>query len=224
MITSRSNRFKIAGRDALAPLGHDTECQVHDLFDPLTSQRGGEDDRRPWHELEGFLSLLDELAHRLVVLLDQVPLVDDEHDPFLGFSDVSGHMLILRRERLGRIQHQNGDVAALDRSEERSTLNFSMPRSMRPRRRIPAVSINRSRCPAQVISVSTASRVVPGTSETIWRLSPRIELSKADLPTFGRPTIAIAGKVLFRLLVAFGWRQLIDDMVEQVSDAHAMQR
>ena len=37
-----------------------------------------------------------------------------------------------------------------------------------------------------------ASRVVPGISETIARSSPRSALSRLDLPTFGRPTNAIA--------------------------------
>ena len=37
-----------------------------------------------------------------------------------------------------------------------------------------------------------ASRVVPGTSDTIARSSPRSALSRLDLPTFGRPTNAIA--------------------------------
>ena len=37
-----------------------------------------------------------------------------------------------------------------------------------------------------------ASRVVPGMSLTIARSSPRSELSRLDLPTFGRPTKAMA--------------------------------
>ena len=38
--------------------------------------------------------------------------------------------------------------------------------------------------------VSIASRVVPGTSETITRSCPRSAFSSDDLPTFGRPRIA----------------------------------
>ena len=41
--------------------------------------------------------------------------------------------------------------------------------------------------------VSIASRVVPGMSETIIRSWPSSALSRLDLPTFGRPTSAIAG-------------------------------
>ncbi len=45
--------------------------------------------------------------------------------------------------------------------------------------------------------VSIASRVVPGMSDTIARSSPSSALSRLDLPTFGRPTIAIeAGRRL----------------------------
>ena len=44
----------------------------------------------------------------------------------------------------------------------------------------------------QASRVSIASRVVPGTSETIARSSPSSALSRLDLPTFGRPTKAIA--------------------------------
>ena len=44
----------------------------------------------------------------------------------------------------------------------------------------------------QARRVSIASRVVPGTSDTIERSSPRRALSRLDLPTLGRPTKAIA--------------------------------
>ena len=36
-----------------------------------------------------------------------------------------------------------------------------------------------------------ASRVVPGRSKTIWRCSPSKRLTKVDLPTLGRPTMAV---------------------------------
>src|SRR5213078_4488570 len=39
-------------------------------------------------------------------------------------------------------------------------------------------------------TVSIASRVVPGWSETITRSSPSSAFSRLDLPTFGRPRIA----------------------------------
>jgi hypothetical protein len=42
--------------------------------------------------------------------------------------------------------------------------------------------------------VSIGSRVVPGTSETIIRSSPRTRLMNVDLPVFGRPTMATRGR------------------------------
>src|SRR5699024_11601702 len=58
----------------------------------------------------------------------------------------------------------------------------------RPLLRIPAVSIMTYSCPSSSIKgVSIASRVVPSTSETITRCSPKILFTKLDFPTFGRP-------------------------------------
>src|SRR6476646_2691166 len=61
-----------------------------------------------------------------------------------------------------------------------------------PRRRMPAVSIRTISLRPHSSVVSTASRVVPGTSDTIARSSPRRLLRSDDLPTFGRPTKATA--------------------------------
>ncbi len=62
---------------------------------------------------------------------------------------------------------------------------------MRLRRRIPAVSTNRSGPSGVSTMVSMASRVVPGSSWTTLRSSPTSRLKRVDLPTLGRPTIAI---------------------------------
>ncbi len=63
-------------------------------------------------------------------------------------------------------------------------------RATRPGRRMPAVSriLNVRFC--HLSTASTVSRVVPGMSLTIARSSFSNRLSKDDLPTFGRPTIA----------------------------------
>ena len=45
--------------------------------------------------------------------------------------------------------------------------------------------------------VSTESRVVPGIGETITRSSPTRRFTSEDLPTFGRPTIAIRVSLRF---------------------------
>ena len=73
----------------------------------------------------------------------------------------------------------------------RSTLYFSTPGTIRPRRRMPAVSIKVIGMFSWIRFVSTASRVVPGIGLTIARSFPRILFSRLDLPTFGFPTMAI---------------------------------
>src|SRR5512133_3194532 len=57
-------------------------------------------------------------------------------------------------------------------------------------RRIPAVSTSTKVRSPRWSTVSIASRVVPGTSETITRSSPRRAFRRLDLPTFGRPRMA----------------------------------
>ena len=58
--------------------------------------------------------------------------------------------------------------------------------------RIPAVSINRKGTPLTLTYSSITSRVVPATSVTMAFSSLRSTFSKLDLPTFGRPIIAVA--------------------------------
>ena len=71
-------------------------------------------------------------------------------------------------------------------------------------------------------TVSIASRVVPGTSETITRSRPTSRLRSDDLPTFGRPRIAtrIASVPIATSLVP---GQARDDLVEQVAGAVTVQ-
>ena len=61
-----------------------------------------------------------------------------------------------------------------------------------PGRRMPAVSTMRNCRRCHISTASTASRVVPGISETIIRSSRSSRLTSDDLPAFGRPTIATA--------------------------------
>ena len=58
-------------------------------------------------------------------------------------------------------------------------------------RRMPAVSVTTKRWPPWTTSESMASRVVPATSETTKRSVPSSALTKVDLPTLGRPTMAM---------------------------------
>ena len=112
---------------------------------------------------------------------------------------------------------------------------------------MPAVSTMRNWRLCQVSTVSTASRVVPGTSLTIIRSSRSKRLTSDDLPALGRPTIAIdtssgtggsAGTAVGQLVIgvraaprpparrpwSHGTRGSIDDRIEQVADAFARAR
>ena len=88
-------------------------------------------------------------------------------------------------------------------------------------RRRPAVSTRTNVCSPRRSTVSIASRVVPGCSETITRSSPSRALRRLDLPTFGRPRIAT------RIASSPGLGrsapgQARDDRVEQVARAVAV--
>ena len=70
------------------------------------------------------------------------------------------------------------------------TENFSMRSSTRDLRRMPAVSINTYLPYSFSKGVSTASRVVPATLETMTRFSPRMRFISELLPTLGLPMTA----------------------------------
>ena len=61
---------------------------------------------------------------------------------------------------------------------------------MLERRRSPAVSVKMNLPYWLSTGVSMASRVVPASSATIIRFSPKMRLVRLDLPTLGRPMMA----------------------------------
>ena len=61
----------------------------------------------------------------------------------------------------------------------------------------PPVSMSRNSQPCQSTATSLRSRVTPGRASTMAALRPAILLSKVDLPTLGRPTMATLGRRLF---------------------------
>ena len=63
----------------------------------------------------------------------------------------------------------------------------------------PPVSMSRNSQPCQSTATSLRSRVTPGRASTMAALRPAILLSKVDLPTLGRPTMATLGRRLFWL-------------------------
>lgn len=74
---------------------------------------------------------------------------------------------------------------------QRRAENFSMPRSILPRRRRPAVSMRLYFLSLKVTSVSVLSRVVPAMSETMIFSSPKREFTSEDLPALGLPRMHI---------------------------------
>ena len=72
----------------------------------------------------------------------------------------------------------------------RMTENFSILSSTFDLRRMPAVSMKTYLPYLFSKGVSTASRVVPATSETMTRFSPSMRFMSEDLPTFGLPMTA----------------------------------
>ena len=75
-------------------------------------------------------------------------------------------------------------------SSVRSSDQYSIPCRCLRLRRIPAVSTSTNVVSSRRSTVSIASRVVPGTSETMTRSSPTSRFRSEDLPTFGRPRMA----------------------------------
>ena len=70
------------------------------------------------------------------------------------------------------------------------TLKYSMPFSILPGRRMPAVSIRTEGWFSYVNLVSSASLVVPGTSLTMALSWPSMAFISMDLPTLVLPTMA----------------------------------
>ena len=82
---------------------------------------------------------------------------------------------------------------------------------------MPAVSTIRKVRLCHFSTASTVSRVVPGMSLTIERSSLSSRLSSDDLPTLGRPTMAIAVSSEVSLAGLRPVRQRAHDLVEQVA-------
>ncbi len=123
--------------------------------------------------------------------VEQVPLVADDHDRGAGRVDPFREPLVLVRHAFRRVDDEQRGVGAVDR--------FQRPHE--------AVVLGRfvdAALAPQAGSVDEAQRavfgldhgvdrvaVVPGMSCTTERSSPTRRLNNVDLPTLGRPTIAM---------------------------------
>ena len=107
-----------------------------------------------------------------------------------AFRATSGDRQVLVDDSLARVDEDECDIGplgSLERAELRVVLD---PLPLLPRLGRPAVSTRTNVVSSRRSTVSMASRVVPGTSDTMTRSRPRSAFSSEDLPTFGRPRIA----------------------------------
>src|SRR5579872_4166984 len=87
---------------------------------------------------------------------------------------------------------------------------------------IPPVSTMRSFRPLHSASPYRRSRVMPGSSPTIARREPTMRLKSVDLPTLGRPTIAIIGIVVSAANERTG--ELCVDRLNEICSEHRPSR
>src|SRR5262245_22962461 len=117
--------------------------------------------------------------------------------------------------------------ATLARSTARTVIS-ALPCSVawvrRPARRSPAVSTSRKRWPSCSTLTSTASRVVPGTSDTTTRSSPTRRFTSELLPTLGRPTTAIRTPSPAAGAARLGLGQQRGDLLQRVPGASSVLR
>ena len=148
-----------------------------------------------------------------------------EHDERRAVR-LAGHVRdgqVLLDDALARVDEDERDVGPL-RGLERAQLGVVLDP-------LPLLALapqaggvdEHERRPPRWSTVSIASRVVPGTSETITRSWPTSAFRSDDLPTFGRPRMAtrIASSPT-GARPSPGSR--VDDLVEQVAGAVTVQR
>ncbi len=70
--------------------------------------------RGVWDEDELLGRMGAVLVHRVGVLFDQVPLIDDDDDALFLLLDVSGDVQILRGEGLGGVDHHEDHIGSVD--------------------------------------------------------------------------------------------------------------
>ena len=95
---------------------------------------------------------------------EQVPFVEEDDYRAAGGVDSLRQALVLVGDSLARIEHKKGHVGMIEGSERPDEGVILGASPSRARRRIPAVSTRRSEPAGLSITVSMASRVVPGRS------------------------------------------------------------
>lgn len=107
----RDPLVEFAGGDALLPA---FQCRVQEggeLGDGATGGRGDVDPRRPLHPTQVAVDLAGDLEP--AVLVDEVPLVERDHQRPPGFDDLGDDALVLFADGLGGVQQHDGDLGGL---------------------------------------------------------------------------------------------------------------
>ena len=105
---------QLGGGDAAFARLVDADGRLQHLEDPLLVDDRGEDDRNVVERRELLLEELRPLLHRVVPLLDEVPLVDHDDAPLAVADDQVVDVQVLRLEPLLGVEHQDADVRVLD--------------------------------------------------------------------------------------------------------------
>ena len=168
-------------------------CFVEQLLDPVEQAREAAAGLRGDRDHAGPLAqpLLDPRPHVLDLDLADVPLREDDERRAVRLAGDVGDGEVLVDEPLARVDEDERDVGAVG-GVERAQLGVVLdPLPLLALAAQPGrVDEDERACRRARRRVSIASRVVPGTSETITRSSPRSAFRRLDLPTFGRPRIA----------------------------------
>ena len=102
-----------AGRDPGLPALQRLVQRRDQPVDVPAGARGDVDPRRPLHLHQLALDLAVEVVAALLV--DQVPLVERDHQRPPGLADGLHDPLVLLGDRLRAVEHQDGDLGAVDR-------------------------------------------------------------------------------------------------------------
>ena len=105
---------ELAGGHALVAVVPDLAGELDEATDALAGEGGDKDNRRVADELKGLAHALLEVVVSLVILLDRIPLIDQQGHALLLLQDHAGDMCILGGDAIGGIDQQQGHIAALD--------------------------------------------------------------------------------------------------------------
>ncbi len=105
---------QLAGRHTPVSLLRHAQRLPQDALDALPAQRRCEDDVGPGQVRSVPPQALQPLIGGVLVLLDRVPLVDDEDDPLVRLEHVADDVRVLCGVALARIGHDDRHVGGVD--------------------------------------------------------------------------------------------------------------